>query len=280
MTARPRSRPAAGHARRTRPVRRASARLSPIRAGAALAMLASAGAIYGVAASSAFAVNQLDVEGLRYSDAGEVRARLDAATGANLFALETDPLEARLLELPTIATASVAGRLPGTLEVRVVERVPVLVWQVGERRLLADAGGKLFAELGGAVSADAASLPVVVDERADSAGLVVGAMLDPIDRDAATRLGSLRPSDVGSAAPGLGIRVTDEHGFIVRASPSGWLAIFGFYTPSLRTPDMIPGQVRLLRSLLLEQGERNVARIVLASEEAGTFTTPRPSQAP
>ena len=41
-------------------------------------------------------------------------------------------------------------------------------------------------------------------------------------------------------------------GFVIRADPQGWLAIFGFYTPSLRTPELIPGQVRLLRSLLTD----------------------------
>ncbi len=47
-------------------------------------------------------------------------------------------------------------------------------------------------------------------------------------------------------------RVTDENGFVRPATrPGGWSAVFGFYTPSLRTPAIIPGQVRLLRSLLV-----------------------------
>ena len=59
------------------------------------------------------------------------------------------------------------------------------------------------------------------------------------------------PDDVGSAADGLTVAVTDENGFVIRSRPAGWSAIFGFYTPSLRTPELIPGQVRLLRSLLI-----------------------------
>ncbi len=280
MSARPRSRAAIGQARRTKPVRRASARLSPVRAGAALAMLVSSGAIYGAAASPAFEVARLDLDGIRYSDDAGVRSRLDLPAGTNVFRLATEPLEARLLELPTIAAATVEVRLPGTLAVRVVERDPILVWEVGDRRLLVDAEGVLFAELTGRPSADARSLPVVIDERATSRSLRVGGSLAPVDRDAATRLGSLRPSDVGSAAAGLEIEVSDANGFVVRAEPDGWQAVFGFYTPSLRTPDLIPGQVRALRSLLLQQGERNVARMILASETDGTFTTPKPSEEP
>ena len=85
--------------------------------------------------------------------------------------------------------------------------------------------------------------------------------------------------DVGSAAERLQVRVTDENGFVVRADPQGWIAIFGFYTPSLRTPELIPGQVRLLRSLLIGR-EPLIQRIVLASETDGTYVpkpTPRPS---
>jgi cell division protein FtsQ len=243
-------------------------------------MLASAAAIYGVTASSAFVVRELDLAGIRYSDEAAVRSRLSIPAGTNLFGLATEPLEERLLELPTSAGASVELRLPGTMLVRIDERVPVLVWQVGEERYLVDAGGALFAEDAGQRGTDAATLPVVSDQRAGSVRLGVGSTLDPVDLDAATRLGSLRPSDVGSAAERLGLQITDVHGFVVRAVPTAWQAVFGFYTPSLRSPDMIPGQVRLLRSLLLEQGERNVLRVILASPTDGTFTTPRPSAEP
>ena len=106
----------------------------------------------------------------------------------------------------------------------------------------------------------------------------VGTRLDPQDVDAATRLASLVPADVGSAAKALQIRVTDENGFVIRADPQGWLAIFGFYTPSLRTTDLIPGQVRLLRSLLIGR-EPLVDRVILASDTDGTYV-PKPTPKP
>ena len=45
-------------------------------------------------------------------------------------------------------------------------------------------------------------------------------------------------------------RSTTRTGFTLKAEPVGWSAVFGFYTPTLRTTDLIPGQVRLLRSML------------------------------
>ena len=47
--------------------------------------------------------------------------------------------------------------------------------------------------------------------------------------------------------------------------------MFGFYTPSLRTTELIPGQVRLLRSLL-DGREPHVDRVILATETDGTYT--------
>ena len=247
-------------------------------------MLASAGAIYGVGASSAFEYANLQVAGAVFTDVAAAEEAVASAQGENLFRLSTAPLVAALEELPTVAQATVSVQLPETLVVTVRERVPVLVWRVGARRYLADSEGELFGRLGADPPAVAADLPVIDDRRAASVGLSVGARLDPQDVDAATRLASLVPADVGSAADELSVRVTDNDGFVVRANPQGWLAIFGYYTPSLRTPELIPGQVRLLRSLLIGR-EPLIARVVLASETDGTYVpkptaTPSPSPSP
>lgn len=269
-------------ARRARPIRRASAGLSTVRAGAALAMLVSAAAIYGVGASPAFDYVRMDVNDLRLTDAAAVEATLADARGENLFRLATGPLAAELETLPTVAHARIDVRLPGTLAVTIEEREPVLVWKVGEERFLADAEGALFALVGEAPAPVVADLPVVDDRRAAAASLAVGSVLDPVDLDAATRLASLAPGDVGSAAVGLDVAATDENGFVVATRPAGWSAVFGFYTPSLRTTELIPGQVRLLRSLLTGR-EQTVERVILASETDGTYVpkaTPKPSKAP
>ena len=266
-----------GHARRTRRVRRASAGLSPLRAGAGLAMLLSAAAIYGVSASSAFGFDpvRLRVDGLHYTDEAALTASLAIPAGTNLFSLSTEPVASRVMQLTTVAGVDVAVQLPDTLAVRVREREPILVWAVGDRRYLVDRAGVLFAEAPAGSAGSA--LPTLTDRRAGSVALAVGALLDPIDLDAATRLGSIRPADVGSAAATLGVAVTDENGFVVGASPAGWTAVFGFYTQSLRTPALIPGQVRLLRSLLADR-EAGAEQVILASETSGTFI-PRPSAA-
>ncbi len=243
-------------------------------------MLASAGAIYGVGASPAFEYARLRVDGAVYTELAAAEEAVAGARGENLFRLSTEPLETALEGLPSVEVATVGVELPGTLVIHLREKTPVLIWKVGARRYLADGAGELFGRLGDDPPAEAADLAIIDDRRAASAGLSIGTRLDPQDIDAATRLASLVPGDVGSAAAALQVRVTDEYGFVVRADPQGWQAIFGFYTPSLRTPELIPGQVRLLRSLLIGR-EPLIERVVLASETDGTYVpraTPKPSE--
>lgn len=269
--------PGPGHARRTRPIRRASAGLSPVRAGAALAMLVAAGAIYGAGASTAFGFRNLELAGDRYTAAEDVRGLVGVAPGANLFLVGTDEIEARIGRLPTVAGVEVEVSLPETIRVSLRDREPVMTWRVGERAFLVDSGGLLFAELGDRPTSDAAGLPAISDGRVQSQALDVGDTLDPIDLDAATRLGSVRPDQIGSSARSFRVSISDRNGFVVRADPAGWTAIFGFYTPSLRTPDLIPGQVYLLGTLL-EGRESSVDQLILASDTDGTYISrPTPS---
>lgn len=265
-----------GHVRPQRRVRRASPRLSPIRVAAGLVMLAAVLLGYGLTASSSFAVRAVEFGAPpAYTDEAAVRTLLglDAADGPNIFRVQTDVLAARLRGLPAVVQVAVSARLPDVLRVELTERRPIMRWQVGDAALLVDATGMLFAVPPSGPGAQAAtSLPAVVDRRASAAALRPGDRLDPLDLDVATRLASLRPADVGSAASGLAVAVDETDGFTVRALPAGWTAVFGFYAPDLRGPDLVPGQVRLLRSLLAGR-EATVARVVLASDRSGTYTT-------
>lgn len=256
--------------------------MTPVRAGALLVMLLAAAAIYGVANSSAFRLEQVRVEGATFTDAAAIDAALDDAIGANLFALKTGPMEAAVAGLPTVASADLQVALPDAIVVRVDEPEPILIWRVSDEQFLVAADGTLFATLGEDPPEAATDLTVVNDRRTPSTVLDVGDTLDPVDLDAATRLASLTPADVGSEGTRLDVTVTDANGFMVIGRPAEWRAIFGFYTPSLRTTDIIPGQVRLLRSLLIGR-EPLVERVVLASETDGTYVarpTPEPTPAP
>lgn len=254
--------------------------VTPARAAGLLGMLASGFLLTFVTGPSAFAVARTDVPSLQWTADAEVQAALAMPDGVNVFQLDTTPLEAALEALPAVSTAEVGVELPdGALVVTIREREAILAWDIGQTRYLADREGVIFA----AVAEDAelaAGVAVVEDRRTGGAdSLAVGARLDPVDLDVATRLGSLTPDDVASAASRFRVRINNTDGFAVFAE-GGWTAVFGFYSPATRPTGMIPGQVRLLKSLLAGR-EDTVARVILASETDGTYVpkpTPKPAR--
>jgi len=254
-----------------RPIRRSSAGLSRTRALAAFVLVLAGLAIYGVGASSAFAFRSpVDLEGATYTSQADVDGLLAIADGTNLVTLQTDDLARRLESLPAVRSADVRVVLPDTIRVTLVERQPILAWQTAAGRFLVDADGIAFVRL-----ADGAAvpngLPTIVDDRAGT-GVRIGGLIDPVAFDAARRLGSLQPADLGSSANGLIVTLTDDQGFTLRAVPNLWTATFGFYTTSLRPTSLIPDQVRLLRSLIYGR-EATIESVILADAQNGTYTT-------
>lgn len=249
------------------------------RAAGLLGMLASGFLLTFVTGPSAFALTRTDLPALTWTDPDAVGAALALEDATNVFRLDTAPLEAALRALPAVASADVSVALPeAALVVTIDERQPVLAWQVGSTRFIADGEGTVFAVLD-----DKAKLPAgvaVVDDRRTGGvePLAIGSRLDAVELDVATRLGSLAPGDVGSNATRLRVAITDLDGFVV-STPGGWTAVFGLYSPATRATDIIPGQVRLLRSLLAGR-EATLSRIILASATDGTYVpkaTPKPT---
>lgn len=257
-------------------LRRTFGIVTPARAAGLLGMLTSGFLFTLVTGPTAFGLSRTDVPELAWTDRSAIVAALALPEGGNVFQLDTAPLESALEALPGVASADVAVALPdGAVVVAITERTAILAWEVGNRRYIADGSGTIFAEVGGD-----AELPdgvaVVHDERASSVGaFAIGGHIGPTDLDVATRLGSVLPAHIGSTAAALRVTVTDLDGYVLTA-PRAWEAVFGFYSPAIRPTEMIPGQVRLLKSLL-EGREAEVRRIVLASETTGTYA---PRQTP
>ena len=263
--------------RRKPPVARASAG-APGRILAGIVLFAAAAALYGVSASDAFAVepSAVDIRGARWTSELELRSVLGISDARpNLFRLRTGELVERLRRLPAVSGADVRAVLPDRLVIDVRERAPIFVWAVAERRLLADVDGVLFAESSGAESEGQSGdgpLPVVVDAREESASLAVGDVLDPVDLSVARRIGAITPLDIGSAATGLELTIDPEIGWVVETEPESWRAVFGLYTASVRTADIVPSQAQCLGELLAGR-EAQIEMVYLSpdGERCGTY---------
>jgi cell division protein FtsQ len=124
---------------------------------ALLLLFGASGLLYHVAASDGFRIERVDVVGSRLVPPAEIE-HAAAATGLNIFWLKEDEIGHRLQAITAVQSARVRAVLPDRLEVRIVERTPVAVWQNGGMSYLVDAEGRILR-----VTDQAVALPTIVD---------------------------------------------------------------------------------------------------------------------
>lgn len=101
--------------------------------------------VLGFLTSSDFLVRSVVVEGNQAAFAGSI-VDASGALGQSIFRLDTAAVARRVAAHPAVASASVSARFPDTVVVKLTERVPVVVWQVGNRSVEADDHGWVIAE--------------------------------------------------------------------------------------------------------------------------------------
>lgn len=176
----------------TRPGRRAGGWLR----SAALRWSVAAVFVLGVAAlavSSAvraqmFSINRIVVRGNSRLSRGEVLAIVDGVRGGSLFVADLEAYRAKLLDSPWVSDATLRRVLPSTIDLRIVERVPMAVGRLGDQLYLVDPNGVIIDEYGpqyvqfdlpivdGLVSTPAAASAVVDPDRARLAARFIDAL--------------------------------------------------------------------------------------------------------
>lgn len=101
--------------------------------------------LFGFLFSSDFAVRSVVVQGntLAYADS---IVETSGALGEPLFRLDTEAVARRVASHPAVASAEVTATFPNRVVIHLHERVPVLVWQLGEHAVLVDQRGWVIAE--------------------------------------------------------------------------------------------------------------------------------------
>ena len=229
------------------------------------------------ARASLTTVNQISVVGTQLLDPDAVIATANIPIGSSLLGVNLRAAEEAVAALPLVASVRVSAGLPDGIQIRVREKSLLLRWQIGDRVYAVSESGELLGEaatldLAPSAAAALAAAPLLFDDRTSSPLPTVG-QLTATELDVATRLASLTPEDLGTTATTLTLRLLSDFGFVVEATgPSiEWNAIFGIYSATIRPTNMIPGQVRLLRSLLAGR-ESRIGWVILADDQAGTYT--------
>jgi cell division protein FtsQ len=156
---------------------------------AALLAIAFVGA-RNLLASEWFAIGRVTVRGNTRLSTTEVEALVQGIHGQNILSADLNEYQRRLMDSPWVGGAIVRRVLPGTIEVRILERVPMAVARIAERLYLIDAAGVVVDEFGpqyrefdlpvidGLVAPDAAGVPRVDPVKADLARQFLDALQD------------------------------------------------------------------------------------------------------
>ncbi|MFP5335215.1 MAG: cell division protein FtsQ/DivIB [Actinomycetes bacterium] len=114
----------------------------------ALGVLAAAGlAGWVLLASPLLAVRELGVVGTQRIDAQQVRALLEPTLGTPLARVGASAVEERVAALPLVKDVDVVRAWPSTLEVRIVERVPIAAVPTDDGVSLVDVDAVVIAEV-------------------------------------------------------------------------------------------------------------------------------------
>lgn len=97
--------------------------------------------------SPRFAIHTVDLVGAKRTTLDQIKTDSGIAVGLNIFALDTDVAERKLLENPWISEVKVTRRLPSTLRVELSEREAAAVVALGERLYLVTPEGVPFKEV-------------------------------------------------------------------------------------------------------------------------------------
>jgi hypothetical protein len=234
-------------------------------------------------------VGEVSVVGTLLLDPEAVIAAANIPIGSSLLGVNLRAAEEAVAALPLVATVRVSAGLPDGIQIRVREKTLLLRWQIGDRVYAVTESGELLGDtatlnLASTAATQFGAAPLLFDDRMPSP-LLTDKRLTPTELDVATRLASLSTEDLGTSATSLTLRLLSDFGFVVEAiGPSiEWNAVFGIYSATIRPTSMIPGQVRLLRSLLAGR-ETRIGWVILADDQAGTYTAkgvrPPPNPSP
>ena len=97
--------------------------------------------------SPRFAIRTVELAGAKRSTLEQLESECGVTVGDNIFALDTDLAERKLLENPWISEVKLTRRLPGTLRIELNEREASAVVALGDRLYLVTPEGVPFKEV-------------------------------------------------------------------------------------------------------------------------------------
>lgn len=112
---------------------------------------ATGDAAHGLAvwlADAGLRLGRIEIEGRTHTNDAALLAAVGARRGDPILAIDPDAVRERLKALAWVRDAEVRRKLPGTVEIRLIERTPFAIWQNQGRHVVIDREGVVLAETG------------------------------------------------------------------------------------------------------------------------------------
>lgn len=116
--------------------------------GIALVLAAMAAGLVQMTRLGVFTIDRVVVHGNSRLSTGEVLTLVDGLKGESVFSADLARYRARLLDSPWVADATMRRLLPSTIDLRVIERVPIAVGRLGDQLFLVDPSGVIIDDYG------------------------------------------------------------------------------------------------------------------------------------
>jgi cell division protein FtsQ len=104
--------------------------------------------VNAILGATPLSIDRFVVGGNRRLSRGEVEALINGVRGQNILLVNLDQARERLMDSPWVAGATLRRVLPSTIEVRVVERVPMAIARLNQQLYLVDNTGIIIDEFG------------------------------------------------------------------------------------------------------------------------------------
>ena len=116
-----------------------------------------------VTAGAGMTVDRIETSGTKRNSAAAIRSAVGVEIGTPIFEVDLAAARDRVQAMGWVDSATVERRLPSTLHVRVVERMPVALWQRNQRLVMVDRAGT---EIDSGSVSQFAHLPIIVGDGA------------------------------------------------------------------------------------------------------------------
>jgi cell division septal protein FtsQ len=113
-----------------------------------LVLVGAAAGFVKLSQRGVFTVDRVLVRGNARLSTGEVLTLVDGLRGESVFSADLEHYRAALLDSPWVADATMRRVLPSTIDLRVVERVPIAIARLTDQLFLVDPSGVIIDEYG------------------------------------------------------------------------------------------------------------------------------------